>query len=228
MTVASAPAPRIVAVRENILKANDLLARRLRARFAAAGTHVVSLVSSPGAGKTALLEALLPRLAARYRLGVLVGDLATENDADRLRRAAPAVPVRQICTGTVCHLDAAMVERALENWDLPRLDLLWLENVGNLVCPAAYDLGEADRWVLLAATEGEDKPRKYPAIFQGADLVIFTKLDLAAAVGFDRAAASASVQAVRPGLPVVDVAARTGSGLAPLLARLPPPRRREP
>lgn len=211
-------APRIVAVRERILKANDLLARGLRARFLAAGTVVVSLVSSPGAGKTALLEALLPRLSNRYRMAVLVGDLATEHDAQRLRRSAPAVPARQITTGSVCHLDAAMVERAIEGWDLSALDWLWIENVGNLVCPAAYDLGEGRRWVLLAATEGEDKPSKYPAIFQGADLTIFTKMDLAPAVEFDGGAARRHVQAVRPGMRVMEVSARTGAGLEELMA----------
>ncbi|MGH9508235.1 MAG: hydrogenase nickel incorporation protein HypB [Terriglobales bacterium] len=217
-------APRIVAVREKILKANDLLARRLRARFAAAGTRVVSLVSSPGAGKTTLLEALLPVLAPHWRMAVLVGDLATENDAVRLRRAAPRIPVRQIATGSVCHLDAGMIVRALddEGWDLAALDLLWIENVGNLVCPAAYDLGEQRRWVLLSATEGEDKPSKYPGIFQGADLTVFTKMDLAAAVGFDAAAARVHLQAARPGMPWIEIAAKTGQGLERLAALLPP------
>lgn len=218
--MSEAAAPRIVAVRERILKANDLRARRLRARFQAAGTGVISLVSSPGAGKTALLEALLPRMAERYRMAVLVGDLATENDAERLRRAAPAVPARQIATGTVCHLDAAMVERALEGWALAALDWLWIENVGNLVCPAAYDLGEQRRWVLLSATEGEDKPSKYPAIFQGADLTLFTKMDLAGAVGFDAAAARANVQAVRPGMRVLEISARSGAGMDGLAAEI--------
>ncbi|MGH9534612.1 MAG: hydrogenase nickel incorporation protein HypB [Terriglobales bacterium] len=213
---ASTPAPRIVAVRERLLKANDLLARRLRERFGAAGVRVISLVSAPGAGKTALLEALLPQLAGERAQAVLVGDLATEYDAARLRRAAPGLSIRQIATGSVCHLDAGMIERALSGWDLRALDLLWLENVGNLVCPAAYDLGENQRWVLLSATEGEDKPRKYPTIFQSADLAVITKMDLAAAVGFDASAARASVQAVRPGMRVLEISSQTGAGLAEL------------
>src|SRR5579862_9749431 len=152
--------PRLVEVRKNVLKANDLTARALRQRFREAGVKVVSLVSSPGSGKTAFLEKTLTMLQPRYRVAALVGDLATENDAARLRRSH--AHVEQIITGTVCHLDASMVEHALEGWDLTALDLLFLENVGNLVCPAAYDLGEDLRLVLMSVTEGEDKPLKYP------------------------------------------------------------------
>ena len=201
-----------------MLAKNDALAARLRARFADAGVCVVSLVSSPGAGKTALLAETLRRLGPRFRVAALVGDLATDRDAVRLRAAG--APVRQITTGTVCHLDAEMVDRALEGWDLASLDFLFIENVGNLVCPASYDLGEDVRAVLLAVTEGEDKPEKYPVIFHGADLVLVTKSDLAAAAGYDDALARTCLAAVRPGLAALRVSAKTGDGLADWLARL--------
>ncbi len=212
--------PRIVEVREGILKKNDLLARALRARFDAAGVFVASLVSSPGAGKTTFLQKTLERLADRRRAGVLVGDLATDNDARRL--AGTGARVRQITTGTVCHLEAEMIERALEEegWDLETLDRLFLENVGNLVCPSSYDLGEHVRVVLLSVTEGEDKPLKYPTIFNTADLAIVTKTDLAAAVEFDRAAARHNIHEVRPGLEILEVSAKTGAGMDDWLARL--------
>jgi hydrogenase nickel incorporation protein HypB len=209
---------RIVEVRQNILKKNDLLARDLRARFTGAGVLVVSLVSSPGAGKTRFLEATLLRLAERLRVAALVGDLATDNDARRLARAG--APVRQITTGTVCHLDADMVGAALAGWDLAALDVLFIENVGNLVCPSSYDLGEELRVVLLSVTEGEDKPLKYPTIFNTADLAVITKTDLAAAVEFDRAAALANIEVVRPGLEVLEVSATTGQGMDAWFARI--------
>jgi len=210
--------PRIVEVREGILKKNDLLARELRERFRGAGLFVASLVSSPGAGKTAFLEATLGALKATRRVAALVGDLATDNDARRLERTG--VPVRQITTGTVCHLEAQMVARALEGWDLEGLDLLFLENVGNLVCPSSYDLGEDLRVVLMSVTEGEDKPLKYPTIFNSADLAIITKADLAAATGFDREEALRSIEAVRPGLEVLETSARTGLGMERWFAKL--------
>src|SRR5579864_8344695 len=165
--------PRLLEVRKNVLKANDLVARDLRERFRAAGVFVVSLVSSPGSGKTAFLEKTLTFLRAKYRVAALVGDLATENDALRLARSQ--VPVKQITTGTLCHLEAAMVQAALDDWDLSQLDFLFIENVGNLVCPSSYDLGEDLRVVLLSVTEGEDKPLKYPTIFNSADVAIVTK-----------------------------------------------------
>ena len=203
--------PRLLEVRKNVLKQNDVLARALRDRFRTQGTFVVSLVSSPGAGKTALLERTLSLLHGQYRVAALVGDLATENDALRLARSG--VPVKQITTGTVCHLEAGMVQRALEGWDVGPLDLLFIENVGNLVCPASYDLGEDLRLVMLSVTEGEDKPLKYPTIFNSADAAIITKCDLAAAVEFEEDAALANIQAVRPGMPVFRVSARTGDGM---------------
>ena len=203
--------PRIVEVRQGVLKKNDLLARELRGRFHAAGVYVVNLVSSPGAGKTALLERTLTEMSSQCRVAALVGDLATDNDAQRLGRSGARV--RQITTGTVCHLDAEMVNGALTDWDLEALDILFVENVGNLVCPASYDLGEDLRAVLLAVTEGEDKPLKYPTIFNGADLALITKIDLAEAVEFDRQAAHANLQAVRPGMRVFEVSAKTGAGM---------------
>jgi hydrogenase nickel incorporation protein HypB len=203
--------PRLVEVRQNVLKQNDLLARALRERFREAGVFVVSLVSSPGAGKTAFLESVLTKLRPVRRVAALVGDLATENDAARLARSL--APVRQITTGTVCHLDASMVERSLEDFGLEGLDVLFIENVGNLVCPASYDLGENLRLVMLSVTEGEDKPLKYPTIFNTADVAVITKMDIADAVEFDAAAARANIQSVRPGMKIFEVSAKTGAGM---------------
>ena len=202
---------RIVEVRQQVLKQNDVIARALRQRFHDAGVCVVSLVSSPGAGKTAFLEKTLARLHESCPVAALVGDLATDNDAQRLARSG--APVRQITTGAVCHLEAAMVERALEGWDLDKLDYLFVENVGNLVCPASYDLGEAVRIVLLSVTEGEDKPLKYPTIFNTADAAVLTKIDLAAAVEFDRAAACRNIHSVRPGMMILEISAKTETGM---------------
>lgn len=203
--------PRIVEVRRKILKENDLLALRLRERFAAAGVQVISLVSSPGSGKTTLLERILSDLVRDFRVAALVGDLATDNDAERLARSG--APIKQITTGTVCHLDARMVESALEDWALDELDFLFIENVGNLVCPASFDLGENMRWVLISTTEGEDKPLKYPTIFNTADLALITKIDLAGAADFDLTAVRRNIETVRPGMRVLEVSARTGQGL---------------
>ena len=208
--------PRLIEVRKNVLKKNDELARSLRDRFHQAEVRVVSLVSSPGSGKTALLEKILTLLSKTHRVAALVGDLATENDAVRLARSG--VPVRQIVTGTVCHLEAQMVETALDGWSLDDLDILFIENVGNLVCPASYDLGEDLRLVLLSVTEGEDKPLKYPTIFNTADVAVLTKIDLAAAVEFDLEAAMRNIEAVRPGMKVLATSAKTGEGLDDLLA----------
>jgi hydrogenase nickel incorporation protein HypB len=206
------PQPRLVELRHNVFKKNDLLARDLRSRFQEAGVHVISLVSSPGSGKTAFLEKMLTTMRPQFRVAALVGDLATENDAARLARSQ--APVRQIITGTVCHLEAEMVQHALEGWDLRDLDFLFIENVGNLVCPASYDLGEEVRIVLLSVTEGEDKPLKYPTIFNSADVAVITKSDLAVATEFDWAAAESNIQAVRPGIPTFRLSAKTGDGMA--------------
>jgi hydrogenase nickel incorporation protein HypB len=205
------PEPRLVEVRKNVLKQNDVTARALRDRFRAAGVFVVSLVSSPGSGKTAFLENTLTLLRPNYRVAALVGDLATENDALRLARSQ--APVQQITTGTLCHLEAAMVEKALQEWDLNQLDFLFIENVGNLVCPSSYDLGEDLRLVLISVTEGEDKPLKYPTIFNSADVAVVTKNDLAAAVDFNWDAAFGNIQAVRPGMRVLRLSAKTGDGM---------------
>jgi len=205
------PEPRLVEVRKNVLKQNDVLARALRERFREAGVLAISLVSSPGSGKTAFLERILTLLHTRYKVAALVGDLATENDAARLARSQ--APVKQIITGTVCHLEAAMVQNALEGWNLRDLDFLFIENVGNLVCPSSYDLGEDLRLVLLSVTEGEDKPLKYPTIFNSADVAIITKSDLAAAVEFDEVLTRRNIQAVRPGIQVLKLSAKTGEGM---------------
>jgi len=205
------PEPRLVEVRKNVLKQNDLAARALREQFRAAGVFVVSLVSSPGSGKTAFLEKTLTVLRENYRVAALVGDLATENDAVRLARSQ--VPVKQITTGTLCHLEAAMVQNVLDGWNLNDLDFLFIENVGNLVCPSSYDLGENLRLVLISVTEGEDKPLKYPTIFNSADVGVVTKMDLAQAVEFDWNAAYKNIQAVRPGMQVFKVSTKTGEGM---------------
>ena len=203
--------PRLVEVRRNILKQNDVIARALRDAFRDAGVFVVSLVSSPGSGKTTFLEKTLTQLQPRYRVAALVGDLATENDAARLARSK--APVKQITTGTVCHLEAAMVQKAIQDWDLHQLDFLFIENVGNLVCPSSYDLGENLRLVLMSVTEGEDKPQKYPTIFNSADVAVITKNELAAAVEFDWGAARKSIEAVRPGMQIFRLSAKTGDGM---------------
>jgi hydrogenase nickel incorporation protein HypB len=203
--------PRLIEVRQKVLKRNDLLARALRERFHRAGVYVVSLVSSPGAGKTAFLERMLSILREKHAVAALVGDLATENDAARLARSR--APVRQITTGTVCHLEAAMVEQALDGWDIEELDFLFIENVGNLVCPSSYDLGENLRLVLMSVTEGEDKPLKYPTIYNTADVAVITKMDLALAVEFDSTVANNNIQSVRPGMQILEVSAKTGEGM---------------
>jgi hydrogenase nickel incorporation protein HypB len=207
----SKPEPRLLEVRKNVLKQNDIVARALREEFRSRKMFVISLVSSPGTGKTAFLESTLRLLRGKFRVAALVGDLATDNDAARLARSQ--APVRQITTGTLCHLEAAMVQNALQGWDTGDLDFLFIENVGNLVCPSSYDLGEDLRLVLLSVTEGEDKPLKYPTIFNSADVAVITKMDLAAAVEFDELAAMANIQAVRPGMRVLKVSAKTGAGM---------------
>jgi hydrogenase nickel incorporation protein HypB len=209
--------PRLVEIQQDVLSKNDQLAAELRQRFDRAGVLAVNLVSSPGAGKTALLERTLSLLAAQgVQVAALVGDLATENDARRLARSG--VPVRQIVTAGICHLEADMVAQHLEDWDLNAIDVLFIENVGNLVCPSGYDLGERLRVVLFSVTEGEDKPLKYPPMFNSADLALITKIDLAAAVEFDREAAYSAINAVRPGLPVLETSAKTSQGLEDWLA----------
>jgi hydrogenase nickel incorporation protein HypB len=210
---------RIVELRQGILKKNDELARGLRNRFESAGVLVLNLVSSPGTGKTAFLERTLRELlAAGAKAAALVGDLETDNDARRL--AASGAPVRQINTHGICHLEAEMVSRHLEGWSLADLDYLFIENVGNLVCPSSYDLGEKTRVALLSVTEGEDKPLKYPTLFNSADVAIITKIDLAEPCGFDRQTALKNINEIRPGIRIFETSAKTGLGMAEWLAFL--------
>ncbi len=218
MSSVPASVPRIVEVRRNILKRNDEIARALRERFREAGVFVVSLVSSPGSGKTAFLERTLTLLNRTHRSAALVGDLATDNDAMRLARSG--APVRQITTGTLCHLEASMVESAIGDWNLAELDFLFVENVGNLVCPSSFDLGENLRLVLLSVTEGEDKPLKYPTIFNSADLAVITKSDLAEVVEFDAAGAEGNIRSVAQEMPIVYVSSKTGAGMDAWIERL--------
>ncbi|MFN2460303.1 MAG: hydrogenase nickel incorporation protein HypB [Candidatus Velthaea sp.] len=207
---------RVVQIEQSIMRRNDDLAGALRERFAESGTLVVNLLSSPGSGKTTLLQDTLARLAGRYRVGALVGDQATDNDARRL--AASGAPVKQITTAAECRLDADMVGRALERWNPGPLDALFIENVGNLICPAEYDLGEDVRAVLFSVTEGEDKPLKYPLAFNTAHVALITKMDIAEAVGFDGAAARRSIRDVNPAGTIIEVSAKSGAGIDDWLA----------
>ena len=211
-------APRTVDLQARLLDENDRQAAENRALLKARGIRALNFVSSPGSGKTALLERTLDALAGDVRCAVLVGDLETDNDARRLRR--PGVPVAQITTGGTCHLDASMVARGLAALPLEGVRLLFIENVGNLVCPASFDLGENRRVALLSCAEGEDKPLKYPPIFTSAHAVILNKIDVAAALGFDRTAARANIRRVAPRADVFELSARTGEGLDPWLAYL--------
>ena len=204
-------ARRTVEVRRAILDKNDRLAERNRGFFRARGLLVLNFLSSPGSGKTTFIRESVRKLGPDLKAGVIVGDLATDNDAQRLRESG--APVVQITTGTVCHLEAEMVGRALKQLDLTGLNLLIIENVGNLVCPASYDLGEDLRVVLLSVTEGEDKPLKYPPMFQSADVVVISKLDLAEACGYDRDTALANIRRAAPKARVFEVSAKTGQGL---------------
>ncbi|MGX1885513.1 hydrogenase nickel incorporation protein HypB [Streptomyces sp. NPDC055287] len=209
---------RAVDLHQAVLAKNDASAHTLRAGLAARGTTVVNLLSSPGSGKTALLEREL--LLARERavsVAALTADLATENDAVRLARSG--VPVKQVLTDGLCHLEAAMLDRHLEGWLPDDTRLLFVENVGNLVCPASYDLGESLRVVLASVTEGEDKPLKYPTAFGLAHLVVVTKIDIADAVEFDEVAFRAHVEQVNPGVEVLLTSARRGRGAGELLDR---------
>jgi hydrogenase nickel incorporation protein HypB len=206
---------RIVELRRGILKKNDELAAGLRHQFTSAGVLVLNLVSSPGTGKTAFLERTLRELRARgAQAAALVGDLETDNDARRL--AASGAPVRQINTHGICHLDAEMIGRHLEGWEgvsLAGLNYLFIENVGNLVCPSSYDLGERIRVVLLSVTEGEDKPLKYPGLFNSADAAVITKIDIAEPCGFDRELALHNINEIRPGIRIFETSAKTGAGM---------------
>lgn len=194
-----------------VLDANDRLAERNRGFFEAKKLLVINVFSSPGSGKTSLLQKTAEMLRNRVRMGVIVGDLATDHDAERLSRAD--IPVVQITTGTMCHLDARMIAEAMKRMPLDDLDVLVIENVGNLVCPASYDLGEGMRVVLLSVTEGEDKPLKYPPMFHSADVALVTKSDLADAVDFDRDAALAALNKVAHHARVIELSSKTGEGM---------------
>jgi len=204
---------RIVQMNEPVLARNSNMAERNRLRFQQHGVTAVNLVSSPGSGKTALLERTLVDLRQELRMAALVGDLATENDARRMRQTgAKAI---QIITGDVCHLDADMVDRAYDQIESEPLDILFIENVGNLVCPASYDLGESRRIVLLSVTEGEDKPLKYPTIFRDADVVLITKSDIAAYVEYDRQTAEHNIRSIATRATLFELSAKTGEGMEP-------------
>jgi hydrogenase nickel incorporation protein HypB len=195
----------------SLMEKNALLAERNRGFFRAKKLLVLNVVSSPGSGKTTFIRETAARLGASLRVGVIVGDLATDNDAARLRTAG--IPVVQITTGTVCHLDADMVAKAAGQLDLEKLDVLVIENVGNLVCPADYDLGEDLRVVLLSVTEGEDKPLKYPPMFHSAHVAVVTKSDLAAAAGFNRDLALANLHRISHHARIFELSAKTGDGM---------------
>ena len=210
--------PLTLNLNRSLLEKNDRLAERNRGCFQAKKLLVLNIVSSPGSGKTTLIRETAARLKGQLRVGVIVGDLATDNDAARLREVG--IPVVQITTGTVCHLDADMVSKAAAQLDLDQLDVLVIENVGNLVCPADFDLGEDLRIVLLSTTEGEDKPLKYPPLFHSAQVAIITKCDLAAAAGFNREQALANLRRISHHAQVFELSARTGEGLKEWLAFL--------
>lgn len=218
---------RIVELRRGILKKNDELAAVLRERYEKAGVFVLNLVSSPGTGKTAFLERTLKALKQEgAQAAALVGDLETDNDARRL--SASGVPVRQINTHGGCHLDAEMVGRHLDEWssiNLAGLDYLFIENVGNLVCPSSYDLGERVRVALLSVTEGEDKPLKYPTMFNSADVAVLTKMDLAEACEFNRELALHNIREIRPDIRIFELSSKTGAGFEPWLKYLAEERR---
>jgi hydrogenase nickel incorporation protein HypB len=208
--------PRILQVRTKILKANDTLARTLREKFASDNVFVTNWVSSPGSGKTTWLERTLKELPTKFpsedlRVAAIVGDLETDRDAQRLRRSG--APVRQIMTHGLCHLEADMIEREWDTFTPKNVDFLFIENVGNLVCPTSWDLGESLRIGLFSVTEGEDKPLKYPGLFNTCDAVLLTKIDLAQACEFQRDSAIANLNAVRPGIKIFEVSGKTGQGL---------------
>lgn len=203
---------RYLEIRQGVLSKNDQLATGLRERFHAAGLLTLNFVSSPGTGKTAFLERTMRTMIERgLPVAALVGDLQTDNDAKRLARSGALV--RQIVTDGMCHLEADMISSHLRDWTLSDLQFFFIENVGNLVCPTWYDLGEDLRVALLSVTEGEDKPLKYPPMFNSSDVAIITKIDLAEVCEFDRAAAYANIESVRPGMRIFETSAKTGQGI---------------
>ena len=203
--------PRTLDIRESLLAENDRLAERNRGFFMAKSLLVINILSAPGSGKTSLIERTLADRGKRIPTAVIVGDLQTENDANRIR--SQGAPTVQITTGETCHLDAHMVAHALDNLDLNGAHLLFIENVGNLVCPAAFDLGENLRAVVLSVTEGEDKPLKYPAAFFRADAIIISKIDLAEATAFNRQTTLDNIRQINPRATIFELSARTGTGM---------------
>jgi hydrogenase nickel incorporation protein HypB len=209
----------VIEVLQDLLAANDQVAAHNREHFDLHGVLAINLMSSPGAGKTALLEATIKALGGRYRIAVIEGDLETDHDAARIR--ALGVPAIQITTGTACHLDAHLVHRALHDLSLVDLDLLFIENVGNLVCPASFDLGQHRNVTLLSVTEGDDKPAKYPVIFRASDLVVLSKTDLLGVLeDFDPACAANALRALGRDIPMIHTAARRTPAIGPWLAWL--------
>jgi hydrogenase nickel incorporation protein HypB len=200
-----------VGVNERVLSDNDRVALRLKDRFAETGTLVVNLISSPGSGKTSLLEATVKALGRDYRVGSVVGDVATERDADRLR--ALGIPASQILTGGACHLDARLVNKTLSEGGFEALDFLFIENVGNLICPTSYDLGEDFKVALLSVAEGDDKPLKYPGIFSRAAVTVITKIDLLPHVSFDLDGVREEIRSLNPAGTILTTSARTGEGI---------------
>jgi hydrogenase nickel incorporation protein HypB len=203
--------PHRLELQANLLSQNDHVAAQNRANFDAQGCLALNILSAPGSGKTALIECLQKDRGDRWRIGVVVGDLATDNDAQRLEKAGAATV--QIITGNACHLEASMVARAVEQLPQDKKDLLIIENVGNLVCPAAFDLGEHLRVVLLSVTEGEDKPQKYPAMFKSAQVILVNKTDIAEAVGWNRETALSNLSNIAPQAHIFEVSAQTGTGM---------------
>jgi hydrogenase nickel incorporation protein HypB len=200
-----------IQVEKKVLNENQIIAEELRGNFREHGIVCLNIISSPGSGKTTLLECTLEALPRNTRVVVLTGDIQTENDAKRLARFG--YPVKQITTGGTCHLDARMIQKHLADWPLDSFDLLLIENVGNLVCPSSYDLGEHAKIVLLSVTEGEDKPLKYPSIFARSELMVLTKTDLLPYVPFDALKAKENARAVHPAIDVVEVSCLKGDGL---------------
>ncbi|MGB7763060.1 MAG: hydrogenase nickel incorporation protein HypB [Bryobacteraceae bacterium] len=200
-----------IPLERKVLSENDRIAQALRERFAECGTLVLNCISSPGSGKTSLLERTLEGFSAETRVAVVTGDIQTDNDARRLARFG--FPVRQITTAGACHLDARMVEKSLEGWDLGKLDLLLIENVGNLVCPTSYDLGEESKIVILSVTEGDDKPLKYPGAFAKSRLMVLNKIDLLPYVPFDMEAARRNARSIHPDIEIIETSCTAGNGL---------------
>jgi hydrogenase nickel incorporation protein HypB len=198
-------------LKSKVLNENQRIAESLRRRYRENGVLCLNFISAPGSGKTALLEKTLAKLEPTTRVAVLTGDIQTDNDARRLTRYG--FPVKQITTGGICHLDGSMIETALADWSLAQIDLLLVENVGNLVCPASYDLGETAKIVLLSVTEGEDKPLKYPSIFFKSDLFLLTKMDLLPHVPFDTELAEQNARRVHPSMEILHCSATVPGGM---------------